>query len=73
MKILPGTRPRGATRSPTSRCHQGEPFKPGTDPRHYLRNLQTWSRNTVCPRAHLYRYVQSGYFKDQVAPRLSTR
>lgn len=26
--------------------HQGEPFKPGTDPRQYLRNLQTWSRNT---------------------------
>ena len=53
--------------------HQGEPFTPGTDPRHYLRNLQTWSRNTVCPGAHLYRYVQSGYFKDPVAPRLNTR
>ena len=26
--------------------HQGEPFKAGTDPRKYLRNLQTWSRNT---------------------------
>ena len=26
--------------------HQGEPFKVGTDPRQYLRNLQTWSRNT---------------------------
>ncbi|MGJ7915116.1 peptidoglycan recognition family protein [Massilia sp. LXY-6] len=26
--------------------HQGEPFKPGTDPRRYLRNLQTWSRGT---------------------------
>jgi hypothetical protein len=26
--------------------HQGEPFRPGTDPRQYLRNLQTWSRNT---------------------------
>jgi hypothetical protein len=26
--------------------HQGEPFKPGTDPRRYLRNLQTWSRTT---------------------------
>lgn len=26
--------------------HQGEPFKPGTDVRQYLRNLQTWSRNT---------------------------
>lgn len=26
--------------------HQGEPFKAGTDPRAYLRNLQTWSRNT---------------------------
>jgi hypothetical protein len=26
--------------------HQGEPFKPGTDPQQYLRNLQTWSRNT---------------------------
>lgn len=24
--------------------HQGEPFKPGTDPRQYLRNLQAWSR-----------------------------
>jgi hypothetical protein len=26
--------------------HQGEPFKPGTDPRQYLRNLQSWSRGT---------------------------
>jgi hypothetical protein len=26
--------------------HQGEPFKPGTDTRQYLRNLQTWSRTT---------------------------
>jgi hypothetical protein len=26
--------------------HQGEPFKPGTDPQQYLRNLQAWSRNT---------------------------
>jgi hypothetical protein len=26
--------------------HQGEPYKAGTDPRQYLRNLQTWSRNT---------------------------
>jgi hypothetical protein len=26
--------------------HQGEPFKPGTDPRQYLRNLQAWSRTT---------------------------
>jgi hypothetical protein len=26
--------------------HQGEPFRPGTDPRQYLRNLQSWSRNT---------------------------
>jgi hypothetical protein len=26
--------------------HQGEPFKPGTDPQQYLRKLQTWSRNT---------------------------
>jgi len=26
--------------------HQGEPYKPGTDPQQYLRNLQTWSRNT---------------------------
>jgi hypothetical protein len=26
--------------------HQGEPFRTGTDPRQYLRNLQTWSRNT---------------------------
>ena len=24
--------------------HQGEPFKPGTDPGAYLRRLQTWSR-----------------------------
>ncbi|MDB5745514.1 MAG: N-acetylmuramoyl-L-alanine amidase [Massilia sp.] len=140
--------------------HQGEPFKPGTDPRQYLRNLQTWSRNTkgwldipyhyiidlegrtwagrdiayagdtnteydpsghalievvgnfeevepnqaqldavvdvmamlakkykvpveriashrdhsdktVCPGANLYRYVQSGYFKQKVAARLA--
>jgi len=139
--------------------HQGEPFKPGTDPRQYLRNLQNWSRNskgwldipyhyvidlegrtyaardiayagdtnteydpsghalievvgnfeevepnqaqldavvalmamlaqkygvpveriashrdhsdkTVCPGANLYRYVQSGYFRDKVAQRL---
>jgi hypothetical protein len=26
--------------------HQGEPFKPGTDPQQYLRNLQKWSRGT---------------------------
>jgi hypothetical protein len=26
--------------------HQGEPFKPGTDPQQYLRNLQNWSRGT---------------------------
>jgi hypothetical protein len=26
--------------------HQGEPYKPGTDPQQYLRNLQTWSRGT---------------------------
>jgi hypothetical protein len=26
--------------------HQGEPFKPGTDPRQYLRKLQNWSRGT---------------------------
>ncbi|ALK95127.1 N-acetylmuramoyl-L-alanine amidase [Massilia sp. WF1] len=26
--------------------HQGEPFRPGTDPRQYLRNLQNWSRRT---------------------------
>lgn len=26
--------------------HQGEPFKPGTDPQQYLRRLQTWSRTT---------------------------
>jgi hypothetical protein len=140
--------------------HQGEPFKAGTDPRQYLRNLQNWSRNskgwldipyhyiidlegrvyegrdiayagdtnteydptghalievvgnfeevepnqaqldavanlmamlarkyrvpveniashrdyshnTVCPGANLYRYVQSGYFKEQVALRLT--
>jgi hypothetical protein len=140
--------------------HQGEPFKPGTDPRQYLRNLQTWSRNTkgwldipyhyiidlegktyagrdiayagdtnteydpsghalievvgnfeevepnqqqldavvdvmamlaakyevpveniashrdhsdktVCPGANLYRYVQSGYFREKVAARLA--
>ena len=139
--------------------HQGEPFKAGTDPRQYLRNLQSWSRNTkgwldipyhyiidlegrvyegrdiayagdtnteydpsghalievvgnfeevepnqqqldavvevmamlarkykvpvehiashrdhsdktVCPGANLYRYVQSGYFREQVARRL---
>ena len=26
--------------------HQGEPFRPGTDVRQYLRNLQAWSRAT---------------------------
>jgi hypothetical protein len=26
--------------------HQGEPYKPGTDPQQYLRNLQNWSRGT---------------------------
>ncbi len=140
--------------------HQGEPFKPGTDVRQYLRKLQAWSRNTkgwldipyhyvidlqgriyaardiafagdtnteydpkghalievvgnfeevepnaaqldavvklmamlaakydvpveriashrdhsdktVCPGANLYRYVQSGYFREQVAARLA--
>jgi hypothetical protein len=142
--------------------HQGEPFKTGTDPRQYLRNLQLWSRNTkgwldipyhyiidlegrvyagrdiayagdtnteydpsghalievvgnfeevepnqaqldavvnlmallakkykvpveniashrdysnntVCPGANLYRYVRSGYFKEQVALRLKAQ
>lgn len=142
--------------------HQGEPFKPGTDVRQYLRNLQTWSRTTrgwldipyhyvidlegqvyaardiafagdtnteydpkghalievvgnfeevepnqaqldavadlmamlaaqygvpveriashrdhsdktVCPGANLYRYVQSGWFREQVAARLAAR
>jgi hypothetical protein len=142
--------------------HQGEPFKAGTDPRQYLRKLQTWSRNTkgwldipyhyiidlegriyegrdiayagdtnteydpsghalievvgnfeevepnqaqldavvkvmamlakkyevpveriashrdhskntVCPGANLYRYVQSGYFKEQVTQRLKAQ
>lgn len=141
--------------------HQGEPFKPGTDPRQYLRNLQAWSRSakqwldipyhyvidldgriyegrkidyagdtnteydpmghalievvgnfeevepnqrqldavvnlmamlaakykvpperiashrdhssqTVCPGKNLYRYVQAGYFRDQVAHVLKT-
>lgn len=28
------------------------------------------SDKTVCPGANLYRYVQSGYFKEQVALRL---
>jgi hypothetical protein len=140
--------------------HQGEPFKAGTDPRQYLRNLQTWSRttkgwldipyhyiidlegrvyagrdiayagdtnteydpsghalievvgnfeevepnqaqlaavvnlmamlaqkygvpveniashrdysnNTVCPGANLYRYVQSGYFREKIAAKLA--
>jgi len=142
--------------------HQGETFKPGTDVHSYLRNLQTWSRNTkgwldipyhyvidlegrtyaardiafagdtnteydpkghalievvgnfeevepnqaqldavvalmatlaatyqvpveniashrdhsdktVCPGANLYRYVQSGYFREQVAAKLAAR
>jgi hypothetical protein len=142
--------------------HQGEPYKAGTDPRQYLRNLQQWSRNTkgwldipyhyiidlegqvyagrdiayagdtnteydpsghalievvgnfeevepnqaqldavvkmmamlakkygvpveriashrdhsantVCPGANLYRYVQSGYFREQVALRLKAQ
>ena len=142
--------------------HQGEPYKAGTDPRQYLRNLQTWSRNTkhwldipyhyiidldgqifegrkidyagdtnteydpaghalievvgnfeevepnqqqldavvalmaslaakyqvpveniashrdhsdktVCPGANLYRYVQSGYFREQVAAKLAAK
>ena len=26
--------------------HQGEPFKPGTDPQAYLRRLQSWSRTS---------------------------
>ncbi|WP_020654314.1 peptidoglycan recognition protein family protein [Massilia niastensis] len=26
--------------------HQGEPFKPGTDPQAYLRRLQSWSRSS---------------------------
>lgn len=142
--------------------HQGEPFKPGTDVRQYLRNLQAWSRttkgwldipyhyvidlegrvyaardiafagdtnteydpkghalievvgnfeevepnqaqldavvnlmatlaakyevpveriashrdhsdNTVCPGANLYRYVQSGWFRERVAAKLAAR
>jgi hypothetical protein len=29
------------------------------------------SDKTVCPGANLYRYVQSGYFREQVATRLA--
>jgi hypothetical protein len=31
------------------------------------------SNNTVCPGANLYRYVQSGYFREQVALRLKEK
>lgn len=37
--------------------HQGEPFKPGTDTRAYLRNLQKWSRNTKKWADIPYHYV----------------
>lgn len=40
------TRARRQTIDHITLHHQGEPFKPGTDPRQYLRNLQNWSRNT---------------------------
>jgi hypothetical protein len=55
--------------------HQGEPYKPGTDPQQYLRNLQTWSRNTkhwldipyhyiIDLDGHLYEGRQIGYAGD---------
>lgn len=40
------TRARRHTITHITLHHQGEPFKPGADPRQYLRNLQTWSRNS---------------------------
>jgi hypothetical protein len=39
-------RARRHTISQITLHHQGEPFKPGTDPQAYLRRLQTWSRTT---------------------------
>ena len=40
------TQARRHTISQITLHHQGEPFKPGTDPQAYLRRLQTWSRTT---------------------------
>lgn len=37
--------------------HQGEPFKPGTDPQAYLRRLQSWSRSTKAWLDIPYHYV----------------
>jgi len=39
-------RARHHTISQITLHHQGEPFKPGTDPQAYLRRLQTWSRTS---------------------------
>lgn len=40
------TRARRHTIDHITLHHQGEPYKPGTDPQQYLRNLQNWSRAT---------------------------
>lgn len=37
--------------------HQGEPFKPGTDPQAYLRRLQTWSRTSKAWLDIPYHYI----------------
>jgi len=40
------SRARGHSITHITLHHQGETFKPGTNVHQYLRNLQTWSRNT---------------------------
>ena len=40
------TRARRHTVTHITLHHQGEPFNAGTDPRQYLRRLQSWSRST---------------------------
>lgn len=40
-------------------------------PVEHIASHRDHSNNTVCPGANLYRYVQSGYFREQVASRLA--
>jgi hypothetical protein len=40
-------------------------------PLDHIASHRDFSKQTVCPGANLYRYVQDGYFKHKVALRLA--
>jgi hypothetical protein len=42
-------------------------------PVEHIASHRDYSNNTVCPGAHLYRYVQSGWFREKVAAKLGAR